>query len=85
MASSLEIFSDFVSEVSARATQQDAQQLACWAVDRLSNDVGFDCAWYGWAKLSVHDIEICANSTLNLPKKNTTVTGKICQSKTYWP
>ena len=69
LTSSVEIFSDFVSEMNARATQADAQELAGWAIDHLSNVIGFDCAWYGWAKLSAQDIEIYANATLNLPEK----------------
>ena len=69
MTSSLELFSEFVSEVNARAVESDAQGLAHWAVDHLSNAVGFDCAWYGWAKLSSQSVEIYANSTLDLPEK----------------
>jgi hypothetical protein len=45
LKSSLELFSEFVSEVNARALESDAQGLAHWAVDHLSNVVGFDCAW----------------------------------------
>ena len=69
MTSSLELFSEFVSELNARAVESDAQGLAHWAVDHLSNVVGFDCAWYGWAKLSSQSVEIYANSTLDLPEK----------------
>lgn len=57
LISNLETFSDYVSEMNARATQVDAQELVCWAVDHLSKVLGYDHAWYGWVNLSTQRIK----------------------------
>ena len=67
MQDSLKVFSDFVCEMNARVRSSDAQELARWAVSELSETIGFDCAWYGWAQIKPKGVEIHANSTLNLP------------------
>ncbi len=67
MQDSLKLFSNFVSEMNARARSSDAEGLARWAVSELSNKIGFDCAWYGWAQVKPEGVEIHANSTFNLP------------------
>ncbi|HAD27481.1 MAG TPA: hypothetical protein DCF96_02350 [Rhodobacteraceae bacterium] len=67
MQDSLKQFSSFVSEVNDRARVSDAESLARWAVSDLSQKIGFDCAWYGWAQVKPEGVEIHANSTFNLP------------------
>ena len=69
MQSSLKLFSSFVSEVNDRARVSDAESLARWAVSDLSQKIGFDCAWYGWAQVKPEGAEIHANSTFNLPSE----------------
>lgn len=69
MQDSLKLFSSFISEVNDRACVSDAESLARWAVSDLSQKIGFDCAWYGWAQLKPEGVEIHANSTFNLPSK----------------
>jgi DNA-binding CsgD family transcriptional regulator len=66
---SLKLFSTFVSDMNTRARTEDVQGLARWAVKELSETIGFDCAWYGWAQVKPEGVEIHANSTLNLPDK----------------
>ena len=51
-----------------RVRDTDAQGLARWAVEELSQTLGYDCAWYGWAQLVPNGVQIHANSTLNLPE-----------------
>lgn len=63
----LKLFSDFVSEVNERATQTDAEGLARWAVGELSETLGFDGAWYGWAQIEADSVQIHANASINLP------------------
>lgn len=67
MTTSLNMFSNFVSEMHARVRSDDAEGLARWAVGELSSSLGFDAAWYGWAKVSTSGVEIHANASLNLP------------------
>ncbi|MBL4768217.1 MAG: hypothetical protein JKY94_10955 [Rhodobacteraceae bacterium] len=67
MQESLRLFSNFVSKMNECARDTDAQGLARWAVEELSQTLGYDCAWYGWAELLPGGVEIHANSTLNLP------------------
>jgi len=66
MRGSLTQFSGFVGEMNEVARHNDAQGLACWAVQRLSDTVGFDCAWYGWAQLKADDVDIHAQCSHNL-------------------
>ncbi len=67
MKSSLNAFSNFVAEMHDRVRSDDAEGLARWAVGELSKTLGFDAAWYGWAKIEAEDVEIHANASLNLP------------------
>lgn len=60
-------FSSFVGEMNERVRSTDAQGLARWAVEKLSQTLGYDCAWYGWAQLVPGGVDIHANSTFNLP------------------
>lgn len=66
MRDSLRQFSGFVDELNALAQHNHAEGLASWAVCRLSETVGFDCAWYGWAQLKTDDVEIHAQAAHNL-------------------
>jgi len=61
-------FSNFVTEINARAMETDCEGLARWTVDELSGRVGFECAWYGWAQIDGDGVRIHANATLNLPE-----------------
>lgn len=69
MESCLNLFSDFVSEMHDRVRTEDAEGLARWAVVELSDKLGFDAAWYGWADICATGVEIHANASLNLPDK----------------
>jgi len=62
-------FSRFVTEIHARSLDQDAEALANWAVDHLSQTLGFDTAWYVWATLRAEQVEVYANATLHLPDR----------------
>jgi len=66
MRSSLRQFSVFVGEMNEFARYSDVQELAGWGVRRLSETVGFDCAWYGWAELKHDDVDIHAQCSHNL-------------------
>ena len=60
-------FSRFITDLNHRALSEDAEGLARWAVEHLSRLIGFDAAWYGWARLGADSVEVHANATLNLP------------------
>lgn len=60
-------FSQFITEMNYRTRDEDAEGLARWAVAELSDKLGFDAAWYGWATLRPDGVEVYANATLNLP------------------
>ena len=60
-------FSRFITELNDRTRKEDAEALAHWAAETLSQTIGFDAAWYGWAKLNPGGVEVFANATLNLP------------------
>lgn len=67
MTPDLKTFSDFVADIHARSLETDVEGLARWAVGELSQTLGFDCAWYGWAQIHEDGVDIHANATLNLP------------------
>lgn len=67
MKNSLNEFSNFVSEMHERVRTDDAEGLARWAVGELSETLGFDAAWYGWADIRPEGVNIHANASLNLP------------------
>lgn len=60
-------FSRFISDMNHRTRSEDAEGLARWAVSELSETLGFDAAWYGWATLRQEGVEVYANTTFNLP------------------
>ena len=61
-------FSRFITEMNHRTRSEDAEGLARWAVGELSDTLGFDAAWYGWATLRQEGVEVYANTTFNLPE-----------------
>jgi DNA-binding CsgD family transcriptional regulator len=61
-------FSRFITELNHRALTDEAEALARWAVADLSRTLGFDAAWYGWARLRPDCVEVYANASLNLPE-----------------
>lgn len=67
MTPDLRTFSNFVAELNARALETDVHGLARWAVGELSETLGFECAWYGWARIENDGVDIHANASLNLP------------------
>lgn len=67
MGTRIASFSNFVIELNQRTPQDTAEGLAKWAVAELSETLGFDAAWYGWATLRPQGPEIYANATYNLP------------------
>lgn len=60
-------FSRFITEMNQQARHMRAEELARWAIDELSVAVGFDAAWYGWARLHPGGVNVFANATLKLP------------------
>ncbi len=67
MAPGVSAFSHFVNEIEARARDHSVEDLAAWAIASLSETIGFECAWYGWASLDGNDVDIFANGKCNLP------------------
>ena len=41
-----------------RTGSEDAEGLVRWAVQDLSETIGFDAAWYGWANLRADGVEV---------------------------
>ena len=60
--------SAFVLDLNAQAQDRGVSDLVAWAVASLSDRLGFDCAWYGWAQLQTSGAVIHANTTYNLPQ-----------------
>ncbi len=67
MSNRLKQFSGFVCELRARAGACSAQELAHWAVEDLADSIGFDAAWYGWAKLGIDNVTVHASASIHLP------------------
>lgn len=61
-------FSHFVGALNEARAEHDGPELLTWAADRLSEIIGFDAAWCGWADMMPADIEIIGTQTLNLPE-----------------
>ena len=59
--------STFVLALNARAQSVGVAELVEWAVVHLSDFIGFDSAWYGWAQVQPTGPVIHASSTYNLP------------------
>lgn len=60
-------FSRFITEMNHHAPHMHAESLARWTVEELSVALGFDAAWYGWARLHAGGVDIFANATHGLP------------------
>lgn len=67
MQDQLKLFSDFVRDLNDQARGQESTSLLGWATRELSDILGFDCAWYGWAQILPNGPVIHANTTYNLP------------------
>ncbi|MEM7545381.1 MAG: LuxR C-terminal-related transcriptional regulator [Pseudomonadota bacterium] len=67
MQNRLSQFSSFVGEMNARACEDSVEELARWGVLSLSRIIGFDCAWYGWARLCADAVTVEAQCPHNLP------------------
>jgi DNA-binding CsgD family transcriptional regulator len=66
VSSKLPLFSQFVADLH-RIGREDDGSIAAWGFDRLRAILGFDCAWYGWARFEPGRTIVQASSTLNLP------------------
>lgn len=60
-------FSRFITEMNHHAPQMRAEELARWTVEELAGALGFDAAWYGWARLNPGGVEVFSNATYGLP------------------
>jgi len=60
-------FSHFIAEMNHQAPHMRAEELARWTVEELSVALGFDAAWYGWARLHPQGVDIFAHATHGLP------------------
>lgn len=60
--------SDFVLALNAKAATLGTSELVAAAVSDLSDVLGFDSAWYGWAQLDPGGTVIHANATYSLPR-----------------
>lgn len=67
MKDSLRQFSDFVQGLNDGANQRDVADILGWSTRELSDILGFDSAWYGWAQICDDGPVIHASSTYNLP------------------
>ncbi|MGB0505140.1 MAG: LuxR C-terminal-related transcriptional regulator [Pikeienuella sp.] len=67
MKDRLRLFSDFVQDLNDGAAKRDAADVLGWSTRELSDILGFDCAWYGWAQICDDGAIIHASSTYNLP------------------
>lgn len=64
--SRLQMFSQFVADMHKVASQADVN-VAAYGFDRLKAMLGFECAWYGWARFMKDRTLVHASSTMNLP------------------
>lgn len=66
MTSKLHLFSQFVTDIH-RASLEPEANVARFGLERLKSMLGFDCAWYGWARQTGDNTTVHASSTINLP------------------
>lgn len=67
MKNKLNLFSNYVLELNSEARERDVGSLLGWSAHTLSDILGFDSAWYGWAQIDANGPIIHASTTLNLP------------------
>lgn len=60
--------SAFVLDLNAQAQDRDVADLVTWAVARLAEILGYDSAWYGWARVHETGTVIHTSTTFNLPQ-----------------
>ena len=61
-------FSSFTMELHERSLICNPISLFQWSVETLTNIVGADCCWAGWADLQRGEIDLCASISHNLPE-----------------
>ncbi|MGV3552051.1 helix-turn-helix domain-containing protein [Rhizobium sp.] len=61
-------FSRFICDMNHHAPFMRAEELARWTVEELSVALGFDAAWYGWARLHPRGVDVFSNATHGLPE-----------------
>ena len=67
MKDRLKLFSYFVQDLNDNARHRDAADILGWSTRELSNILGFESAWYGWAQIREDGPVIHASSTYNQP------------------
>ena len=67
MNSNMRALSAFVLVLNAQAQKLGMVGLVDWAVSELSDVIGFDSAWYGWAQIRTENTVIHSSALLNLP------------------
>lgn len=60
-------FSSFVGTLREVRSTLDGPGLLAWGADALSQIVGFDAAWCGWADMAPAQLDIIGTATVNLP------------------
>jgi len=68
MKDRLRLFSSFVQDLNENARQRGAADILGWSTRELSDILGFDSAWYGWAQIREDGPVIHASTTYNLPE-----------------
>jgi len=68
MTTAMSDLSTFVVELHAQARERGMNALVDWAVKYLSDVLGFDCAWYGWAQVESTGTTIHASAVYELPR-----------------
>ncbi|WP_026872526.1 response regulator transcription factor [Inquilinus limosus] len=66
VTSKLPLFSQFVTDLHRIGREGDGG-IPAWGFDRLRSILGFDCAWYGWARFEPGRTVVHASSTMDLP------------------
>lgn len=67
MKDRLRLFSTFVQNLNDCARERSAEDILGWAARELSDILGYDSAWYGWAEIRRDGPVIHASATYNLP------------------
>lgn len=67
MNSNMRALSAFVLDLNAQAQDRGMAGLVDWAVSELSDVIGFDSAWYGWAQVQAKNTVIHSSALLELP------------------